>query len=388
MAAITAADIYSPWLASVPRTHPVPAPASDEIWDNTASGHARWWRNVTRKLYDNSLAPMARSTRTAYGMLDPAHQDDPTHASHATFAQDPVFGKAIVIPNGWNQAAKDRARHVNAERNAYIKQFQGRWCSAVIDRLDDETAQLILDPAQPDLLTDPDRLFAAIMRRVVGGTAAEIGPRVFRDAQSIKWPTKSADGTPLTMEQQVDRVITMYRAVAARFAAINDQDYAMPAAAMVAAITMRAPNEFDTSAIALFEACTDLSSLQSEMQKAARRIDERSPTGLSAFVANDNTDQSTRLDRIEAALLTLAQAGGGGGGGGVGRGGGSGGGGGGGGGRRERASEERRFNEQAGPVNRGERFCTKHGWQRHSSERCYTLHPELAPANWVHADRN
>ena len=27
--------------------------------------------------------------------------------------------------------------------------------------------------------------------------------------------------------------------------------------------------------------------------------------------------------------------------------------------------------------------CTKHGWGRHSSARCYTLHPEKAPAGWV-----
>jgi hypothetical protein len=381
MAAITAADIYPTWLASVPRTQPVPPPASkDEIWDNTAHGHAGWWRNLTRKLFDNGLAPMASSTRRAYGMLDPAHKDDPAHVSHVAFAQEPVFGKDIDIPNGWLPATKTRAKQVNAERAAYVQQFRGRWCSAVIDRLDDATAQLILDPAQPDLLTDPDQLYEAIMRRVVGGTASEIGPRVFRDAQTIKWPTKGTDGAPLTMEQQVDQVINLYRAVAARFVAIDDKDYAMTAAAMVAAITMRAPNEFDTSAIALFEACTDLSALQAEMQKAARRIDERSPTGLSAFVTTATADQSSRLDRIEAALLTLAQAGGGGR-----RGGGGGGGGGGsGGGRRERATEERRFNEEAGPVNRGERFCTKHGWQRHSSERCYTLHPDLAPANWVH----
>ena len=146
----------------------------------------------------------------------------------------------------------------------------------------------------------------------------------------------------------------------------------MTAAAMVAAITKRAPNDFDTSAIATFEACTctGLSALQAETQKAARRIDERSPTGLSTLVTTATADQNSRLDRIEAAPLTLAQAGGGGGGGG---------------GRRDRASEERRFNGQAGPVHRGERHCTKHGWQRHSSERCYTLHPDLAPAGWVHA---
>ena len=370
MAAVTAADIYPPWLASVPRMQPVPPPANkDENWSNTAEGHPPWWRNLTRKLHDNGLAPMGSSTRIAYGLLDPAHKDDPAHVSHIEFAQEPMFGKAIVMPGGWNQPAKDRAKHINAEREAYIKQFRGRWCSAVLDRLDDEMAQIILDPAKPDLLTDPDQLYAAIMERVVGGTAAEIGPRTFRDAQAIKWSTKGAGGAPLNLVQQVDQVINQYRAVAARFAAINDKDYAMTEAAMVAAATMRAPTDFDTSAIAIFEACTDLSKLQAEMQKAARRIDERAPTGLSAFVTTTTADQNSRLDRIEATLLTLARNGRGG-------------------GRVDStgASEERRFNEQAGPVNRGERYCTKHGWQRHSSERCYTLHPDLAPTGWVHAN--
>ena len=197
MAAITAADIYPTWLASAPRTQPVPPPASkDETWDNTAHGHASWWRNVTRKLFDNGLAPMASSTRRACGMLDPAFKDDPAHVSHVAFAQDPAFGKGIDIPNGWLQPTKTRAKQVNAGRAACVTQFCGRWCSAVIDRFDDATAQLTLDPAQPELLTNPDRLFEAIMRRVVGGTAAEIGPRVFRDAQAIKWPTKGKDGAP------------------------------------------------------------------------------------------------------------------------------------------------------------------------------------------------
>ena len=132
-----------------------------------------------------------------------------------------MFGKAIAIPNGWNQPVKERAKHINAKREACIKQFRSRWCCAVIDRLDDATVQLILDPAQPDLLTDPDQLFEAIMRRVVGGTASEIGPRVFRDAQAIKWLTRGTGGAPLTMEQQVDQIVNRHRAVGARFVAIT-----------------------------------------------------------------------------------------------------------------------------------------------------------------------
>jgi hypothetical protein len=275
-----------------------------------------------------------------------------------------------VVHGGWHQATKNRAKQLNDERESYIKQFRGRWCSAVLDRLDDSMAQIILDPAQPDLLIDPDKLYKSIMQRVVGGTAAEIGPRVFRDAQDIKWQDKGADGSALTLVQQVDLIINKYRAVAARFAAINDGNYSMTEAAMVAAATMRAPTAFDTSAIASFESCTDLSALQVEMQRAARRIDERAPTGLNAFVASASTEQNERLDRIEATLATtlamLTKSGGGG----------------------TRTgngfSKERLFDEEAGPPRRGMRYCTKHGWQRHSSERCYTLHPELAPAGWVH----
>ena len=67
MAAVTAADLCPPWLASVPRMQAVPPPASkDENWSNTAEGHPSWWRNLTRKLHDNGLAPMADTVRFFY----------------------------------------------------------------------------------------------------------------------------------------------------------------------------------------------------------------------------------------------------------------------------------------------------------------------------------
>ena len=78
-----------------------------------------------RKLFAGDFAAMATSTRTACGILDPAHQDDPAHADHVAFAQDPIFGKEIDIPNGWNQNTKDRARQLNTERAAYIEQNEG-----------------------------------------------------------------------------------------------------------------------------------------------------------------------------------------------------------------------------------------------------------------------
>ena len=77
------------------------------------------------KLFAGDLAAMATSTRTACGILDPAHQDDPAHADHVAFAQDPNFGKEIDIPNGWNLNTKDRARQLNTERAAYIEQNEG-----------------------------------------------------------------------------------------------------------------------------------------------------------------------------------------------------------------------------------------------------------------------
>ena len=375
MAAVTAADIYAPWLSSVPRAQPARAPTEDEIWSSGKTDFQAWWRKTGRLLFNSGLASVAASTRIMYGILDPAHVDDPQHAAHAAFAQELVFGKKIVVPGGWNQPAKDRANHLNMEREAFIEQFRGRWCTAVIDRIEDSTAQLILDPAKPELLTDPDKLFEAIQKRAVGGSAAEVGPRIFREVNAIKWPTKGVNGEACTMVQQADTIVTMYRGVAARFTAIGDSDYTMTEAAMVAAITMKAPAAFDMSVIAKFEACTDLSTLQSEMQKAARRIDERTPTGLNAFVTVDTTaDQDSRLDRVEAALVkmsetmaTMARRGGGGS------------------GSTSNVSEKRRFDEAAGPPKAGERYCTQHGWQRHSSERCCALHPEIAPAGWVHA---
>ena len=181
MAAVSPADLFQPWRESVLRSQPVPGPTSTtEYWDNTAAGHSAWWCAVMRKLFMGILVAMATSTRTAYGILDPAHQDDPAHADHVAFAQDPIFGKEIDIPNGWNLNTKDRARQLNTERAAYIEQHEGRWCSAVIDQLDDPIVQLILDPGQPELLTKPDKLYEVIMKRVVGGSAAEIGPRTLR----------------------------------------------------------------------------------------------------------------------------------------------------------------------------------------------------------------
>ena len=371
--AVQPADIYPPWRASVPRSQPVPAPPQDDIWDGKVDSYQKWWRKTSRTLYSNGLAPMAQSTRAVYGMLDPGHAGDHTHASHIQAAQDPVFGKKIAVPGGWNQPTKDRANHLNSERDACIAQFKGRWCTAVIDRIEDATAQLILDPAKPDLLTDPDKLYEAIQKRAVGGSAAEVGPRTFREANAIKWPTKAADGSAYTVVQQVDHILTEYRAIAARFQAIADTNYTMTEAAMVAAITMKAPNVFDMSAIAKFEACTDLSALQVEMQKAARRIDERAPTGLNAFVTMEDTAaQDPRIDRIETTIdklntaietLTKRIPGT----------------------RSTRPIDKaRRFDEAAGPPRQGDQFCSEHGWTSHTSERCYKLHPELAPKGWVH----
>ena len=200
-----------------------------------------------------------------------------------------------------------------------------------------------------------------------------MGPRTFREANAIKWPAKAADGSACTVVQQADHILTECRAIAARFQAIADTDYAMTEAAMVAAITMKAPNVFDMSAIAKFEACTDLSALQVEMQKAARRIDERAPTGLNAFVTMEDTAaQDPRIDRIETTIdklntaietLTKRIPGA----------------------RSTRPIDKaRRFDEAAGPPRQGDQFCSEHGWTSHTSERCYKLHPELAPKGWVH----
>jgi hypothetical protein len=285
-------------------------------------------------------------------LLEPTKRDDPSHAGHVAFAQDRIFGAAINIPAGWLVPTKARAAQINAEREVYLQQAKGRWCTAVIDRIEESTAQLILDPTKPELLTDPDQLYDAIKKRAIGGSAAEVGPRTFREAHGITWETKG------TMMQQADGIVTKYRAIAARFQAIGDGDYSMSEPAMVAAITMRAPKEFDMSVIAKLEACKNLSELQTEMQKAARRIDERVPTGLNAFVSTATTDaQDSRLQALEASILRieakLTGGGGGGGGGGV------------------------------GGDSSDKCHCTKHGWGRHSSARCYTLHPEKAPAGWV-----
>lgn len=372
MAAVQPSDLYPTWLASVPRAQPVSSPSSPtEVWNGQIDGYQRWWSQTARVLYSNGLACMAASTRVAYGLLDPAHVDDPQHADHAPFALAKVFGQPIVIPGGWLQPTRDRAQALNAERAEYIRLFQGRWCTAIIDRIEYTTAQLILDPAKPELLTDPDQLYDAIQKRAVGGSPAEVGPRTFREVNAIEWPTKRTDGKAYTVVEQVDEVITLYRSMAARFVAINDTNYTMTEAAMVAAVCMRAPRVFDTSAIATFEACIDLSDLQNEMQKAARRIDERAPTGLNAFVAIDDAQgQDSRIDRLEAGILdiktaihTLTKKAGGGGGG-------------------PRISGQRRYDEAAGPTRPGEQYCSKHGWGRHQSGRCYVLHPELAPADW------
>jgi hypothetical protein len=350
MAAVTPADIYDPWLASVPRAQPVPPPSSEkEVWNSSVDTFNTWWAKTERTLFNHGLAPMAKVTRRTYGQMDPAHADNPNHEAHVAYAQDPIFGAAIPIPNGWLAPAKQRAAQINAEQRVYIQQARGRWCTAVIDRIEEATAQLILDPTKPELLTDPDKLYDATKKRAVGGSAAEVGPRTFREAHGITWETKG------TMMQQADGIVTKYRAIAARFQAIGDGDYSMSEPAMVAAITMRAPKEFDMSVIAKLEACKNLSELQTEMQKAARRIDERVPTGLNAFVSTATTDaQDSRLQALEASILRIEAklTGGGGGGGGGGD-----------------ASNKY--------------HCTKHGWGRHSSARCYTLHPEKAPAGWV-----
>ena len=348
MAAVAPADIYAPWLASVPRAQPVPPPSSEkEVWNSSVDTFNAWWGKTERTLFNHGLAPMATSTRTTYGLLEPTKRDDPSHEDHVAFAQDRIFGAPIQIPAGWLAPTKQRAAQINAEREVYLQQAKGRWCTAVIDRIEESTAQLILDPTKPELLTDPDQLYDAIKKRAIGGSAAEVGPRTFREAHGITWDNKG------TMVQQADGIVTKYRAIAAQFQAIGDVDYTMSEPAMVAAIAMRAPKEFDMSVIAKIEACKDLSQLQTELQKAARRIDERVPTGLNAFVSTATTDaQDSRLQALEASIIRIeAKLGGGGGGGG--------------------GDASHKFH------------CTTHGWGRHSSERCYTLHPEKAPAGWV-----
>lgn len=362
-------DLFPRWRSSVPRAQPVPFPSPDsDIWQGDVEGHQRWWTSVIRTLFSHGLAPMAQSTRIAYGILDPDHVDDPNHASHETFAHEQLFGTEFDIPGGWKTPTKDRARELNKERTAYIADFKGRWCSSVIDRISYDTARLILDPAQPDLLTNPDKLYAAIQKRAVGGTATEIGPRLFRETNAITWPTKGPDGQAYTMVQQADHIISQYRTLAARFAQLADVNYQLTEAAMVAQIIMRTPPAFDMSVIAKLEACQDLTSLQGEFRTAARRIDERAPTGLNAFAAiGDTTAVSTRLDllessmsKIETALTALARKRGGG----------------------PKITEQRRMDQAAGGIRPGDQYCSSHGWGRHTSDHCYALHPELAPAGW------
>ena len=259
MAAVAPADIYAPWLASVPRAQPVPTPSSEkEVWNSSVDTFNAWWGKTGRILFNHGLAPMAIFTRTTCGQLDPAHKDDLSHVDHAAFAQDPIFGAAIQIPGGWNAPTKQRATQINAEREVYIQQAKGRWCTAVIDRIEESTAQLILDPTKPEPLTNPDKLCDAIKKRAIGGSAAEVGPRTFREAHGITWEAKG------TMVQQADDIVTKRRAIAARFKAISYSDCSMSEPAMVAAVTMRAPKEFDMSVIAKLEACKDLSELQTD----------------------------------------------------------------------------------------------------------------------------
>ena len=125
---------------------------------------------------------------------------------------------------------------------------------------------------------------------------------------------------------------------------------------MVASVTTRAPKEFDVGVVAKLEACKDLSELQTEMQKAARRIDERAPTGLDAFVSIETTNaQDGRLKAVEASLIRLEA----------------------------KLGQQHGGGSEKGGDSSHRHCCSKHGWGRHSSERRHTLHPEKAPAGWV-----
>ena len=143
--AVTPADICAPWLASVPRAQPVPPPSSEkEAWNGSVDIFNAWWAKTERTLFNHSLAPMAMSTRTTHGQLNPTHRDDPGHAEHVAFPQDRIFGAAIQILPGWLAPTKQRAAQINAEREVHLQQARGRWCAAVIVRIcGDELARTL-----------------------------------------------------------------------------------------------------------------------------------------------------------------------------------------------------------------------------------------------------
>lgn len=365
MAAMRPEDLYNPWLDSVSKSSPVPPPVSDhEKWNGRVDEFDHWWTSTQLVLHDHDLTRLAASTRATYGIFDPAipDVDDPGHAVHAI---SETYGVAINIPGGWLPATRDRAHALNHERAQYIKRDQSRWCNAVIARLDADTARLILDPTRPTLRTDPDALFAAIRARAVGGTASEVGPRISREAFALPWPTKGTDGATITLAQQVDVMLSKYRAVSARLTALNAPEFLIPEPVLVASICVKAPAAFDTSAIASFEACTTLSALHNEMLKAARRIDERSPTGLQAFVTTDPPTAvppgiQEELAALRAAISQLSSKPPGT-------------------TSRRRLPAARRLDKAAGAPFNGAVYCSYHGWGTHTDDRCYALHPELAP---------
>lgn len=367
MAALQPSDLYNPWLESVTKVNPVPRPLPEERWDGTYDSHARWWSDTQLVLHEHDLTRMAEATRITYGLLDPAHPDDDHHEDHETYALGEVYGTAINIQGGWIQATHERAQALNAQRLQYIKRDKSRWCAAVTARLHHDVQELILDPAQPELRNDPDLLYQAINQRAIGGGARQVGPRIQREALTYSWPSKGPNGATRTWVQQVDIVIAKYRSIMARLTALNHDDYLLPEASMVATICAKAPSQFDTSAIAVFEASTNLATLQQEMQQVARRMDERSLTGLQAFVTVDAVkEQNDKVDSLQSELATL---------------------------RAKLASMssrpkgvklsvQRRMDRDAGAPFDGAQYCTHHGWGKHGVDRCFVLHPELAPAGW------
>lgn len=366
MAALQPSDLYSPWLESVTKVNPVPRPSVEERWGGNHESFARWWSDTQLVLHEHDLTRLAEVTRITYGLLDP-DEDDVHHAAHAVYAINEVYGVAFAIQGGWLQSTRDRAQALNAQRAQYIKRDQNRWCAAVTARLHHDVQELIMDPAQPQLRNDPDLLFQAINQRAIGGGARQVGPRIQREALIYIWPSKGPNGVAYTWVQQVDLVVAKYRSIMARLIALDHPDYALPEANMVATICAKAPSKFDTSAIATFEASPNLAALQHEMQQVARRMDERSLTGLQAFVTLETSrEQDAKVTSLQNELSTLRatiaalsknskKTG-------------------------TRMSADRRMDQSAGAPFDGALYCTHHGWGKHGIDRCFVLHPELAPS--------
>ena len=323
---IESKHLRPPWTESIVNRD-CPDMDSSKLWDGGATTAPAWIRETIKLLRRGGVDSLAAFTRGLTG------------SSVAN-----VYG-APIDTNGLSESTTFLAEQLNSEREILIESGRIDHCLAVTGYIRPEIVDVVVDPNDSRLRTDPDSLWAAINDRI-RGAAAVAGPKLQQELYSSTWATKGNDGKRLTYLEQAETMVGMYQRLLARFRAAP-KACQLPETALVGDFCSKLPATGNMRPhIDEYRACVSLADLLAKVRPHAMDADASTPSGMTAFVAT--TESSSNVDALLKRISKLE----------------------------EQLSPARRMDKEAGPIRPGQRYCDHHGWNRsHSSDTCKVLHP-------------